>query len=259
VRCLQNGCTSIDTSTIQSGALVAATGQRGIGVEVSGANPTFDRNNIQGPPCQGPIAATELYGVFIKGSAPTFTNNVVRDGACSGPEEGIRYEKGSVLPIVVDPVVVNNTIEYGCNSCGTRRGIVIVSPGVSAASGFFNNNIVRNLNSAAAGGTWPGYEVDANSAPKTFLNNDLFDPTATALYQLGGTTGLTTIGQVNAQVNGAGGNIAADPLLNGSWHIAAGSPCRNAGTASHAPKIDLDNDVRPQEVVFDIGADEYHP
>lgn len=51
-------------------------------------------------------------------------------------------------------------------------------------------------------------------------------------------------------------NLNADPQLSASWHLAATSPCVNAGVATEAPSTDFDGDNRPAAGLFDIGADE---
>ncbi len=56
-------------------------------------------------------------------------------------------------------------------------------------------------------------------------------------------------------------NIDADPLLGNGYHITAGSPCIDAGTADagelgKAPDTDVDGTSRPQGSGYDIGADE---
>ena len=55
------------------------------------------------------------------------------------------------------------------------------------------------------------------------------------------------------------GNINADPLFmgNGNYHLSAGSPCIDAGTADGAPAYDIDGDARPQGAGYDIGSYEY--
>jgi hypothetical protein len=58
---------------------------------------------------------------------------------------------------------------------------------------------------------------------------------------------------------GSANNMSADPLLDATYHIPIGSPCRNAGTMTGAPAFDFDANIRPQEMVYDIGADEYMP
>jgi hypothetical protein len=69
----------------------------------------------------------------------------------------------------------------------------------------------------------------------------------------------TTIDDVNAMVAQLGlvsGNISADPAVDSSWHLTAGSPCIDTGTTTDAPARDFEGDTRPQGTAPDIGPDE---
>ncbi len=60
---------------------------------------------------------------------------------------------------------------------------------------------------------------------------------------------------------GVNGNISADPMFvnfaGGNYHLKAGSPAINTGTASGAPSKDIDGDNRPQGAGYDLGFDEW--
>ena len=57
--------------------------------------------------------------------------------------------------------------------------------------------------------------------------------------------------------DGAGLSLhSSDPLLDAQYHLGAGSPAIDQGTASGAPADDLDGDARPAGAGVDIGADE---
>jgi hypothetical protein len=101
------------------------------------------------------------------------------------------------------------------------------------------------------------------SDPRILENNDFwYTVQPAALYRDEGTMNLTSVGAVNALTDvTAAQNLSANPLLAGAtnFHLTANSPCRNAGTRAGAPGTDFELDTRPQENVFDIGADEFKP
>ena len=190
----------------------------------------------------------------MRDSTSVVTNNLLRGGSCDGASEVVRFEKGSG-PEVLSPTIENNTLEYGaCSGCGTHAGLFVGSAGAIPPAGYVRNNIIQNTGSG--GPSFAIYEADASSDLAALENNDLDDPTG-VLYYDEGTTALT-LSDINA-LPGAAGNISADPLLDATGHLAAASPCRNAGTATAAPATDRDGDSRPQEGAFDIGADEFVP
>ncbi len=257
VRCLSGGCTTFSGNTISAGTYAGVNAGSGIGVELDTSSPLFDSNNIRGPACRAPPPG-RYYGALLHGSRSVFVNNVVRDNACPQTEDVVRFEKVSLGPALVNPIVVNNTIEYtACTGCGERHGLAIrgVPGSLGGPAGVFNNNIIRNT--AAGGITYPVYEYDFDGDVISFLNNDLYDPTATALFWYHGTTPYTLV-QVNA-LPGAGANIIGNPLLDATWHIPTTSPCHDRGTPTSAPNHDFDGQARPDPLgAFDIGADEFY-
>ena len=52
------------------------------------------------------------------------------------------------------------------------------------------------------------------------------------------------------------GNINSDPLFvrEGTYQLAANSPCINSGTSSGALNTDIDGIARPQGAGYDMGA-----
>ncbi|GAB4311327.1 MAG: hypothetical protein Kow0059_01310 [Candidatus Sumerlaeia bacterium] len=92
-------------------------------------------------------------------------------------------------------------------------------------------------------------------SPQTFINNVFWNNPGGDVedYALG----LLTAAQVNAQPWGSG-NLAADPMLDATYHIPPSSPARNAGINLALLGItwDIDNETRPKDAGFDIGADE---
>ncbi|HEY74959.1 MAG TPA: DUF5123 domain-containing protein [Thermoflexia bacterium] len=87
------------------------------------------------------------------------------------------------------------------------------------------------------------------------------DPTneVTATHTLFYGNGADTSGGVVTSTDEIGG----DPLFvnpaGGDYHLRAGSPAIDAGTAVPWLTTDLDGDQRPLCVGYDVGADEYVP
>ena len=257
-RCLDGGCALLARNTITTldvSEYHLITPGEGIGVDIEGASPTFDANVVDGPSCSHGASISSTHSALrLRDSTSVVTNNLLRGGSCDGASEVVRFEKGSG-PEVLSPTIENNTLEYGaCSGCGTHAGLFVGSAGAIPPAGYVRNNIIQNTGSG--GPSFAIYEADASSDLAALENNDLDDPTG-VLYYDEGTTALT-LSDINA-LPGAAGNISADPLLDATGHLAAASPCRNAGTATAAPATDRDGDSRPQEGAFDIGADEFVP
>jgi hypothetical protein len=52
-------------------------------------------------------------------------------------------------------------------------------------------------------------------------------------------------------------NLDADPNLDATFHLQAGSLLIDNGTALEAPSNDFEDDARPEGAEVDIGPDEY--
>lgn len=102
--------------------------------------------------------------------------------------------------------------------------------------------------------------------PEALQNNDFFlrvmTPTDGLYRSWDGSTAtiLTAIAQVNALTipSGVSANIAADPLVDTTFHLGVNprSPCIDAATKAEAPLVDMDGDQRPKGISFDVGPDE---
>ena len=261
VRCATGACGKFSGNTIVAGT-AGNNVTVGMGIDIVGTNPAFDDNDIQGPACPNGIGGNpQLYGAHFSNTSSLVTNNVIRDQACLSTVDVIRFDKLAVMGNVAAPTIHSNTVQFTtCTGCGAKRGITIASQAgaIVAAAGVVRNNIFRNAGTANYMTGFAVRENDISSDLATFENNDLWTPNGGILYFDEGAGPLLNLIAVNA-LTGSAGNINADPLLDATFHLLAMSPCRNAGTMTGAPAFDFDANMRPQEMVFDIGADEYTP
>ncbi|HMY18963.1 MAG TPA: choice-of-anchor Q domain-containing protein, partial [Polyangium sp.] len=246
VYCTNGGCNMFSGNTIKANAVQAAVSTTRL-IDIRSSSPTFDQNELIGPPC--PVPGTGGGAItYLQNSAAVLTNNILRDQTCVDATDLILSENAG-------PMLINNTLQLAtCAGCGRKRGLVVNG---STGAGSVRNNILVNAGSADFTNAYLVYENNATSDLPFFENNALWAPNGGILYWDEGTTSLSL-----AAINGLMGstaNIHADPLLDATFHLLAASPCRNAGSAINAPAFDFDGDTRPREMSYDIGADEYVP
>lgn len=260
VRCATSGCGKFTGNTITVGN-VGNNATAAMGIDIVGANPAFDDNEILGPMCPNGVMGTPaLYAAHFSNTTSLVTNNVIRDQQCLGAVDAVRFDKAAAAVGVLGPTIHSNTVLFTtCNNCGNKRGLVITAPpgATVAAAGIVRNNIFRNVGTANPTAAIAVREMDTSSDLLFFENNDLFTPNGGILYVDEGTTPLL-LPAINLLM-GSAANISVNPQLDATFHLLAASPCRNAGTATGAPALDFDGNMRPQEMSYDIGADEYVP
>jgi len=264
MRCRAGACARIVGSTLTTGAL-SRSGPTGIGLELDGASPVVDDNTITGP--NGgliAIAGSRWFGVYLRATNALLTNNLLFDGDHAQSQAVVQYDQTAFGPAAIAPTLHSNTIEYAsCATCGDRQGLVVNgSPGALLAPlGVVRNTIIRHVGSG--GTTTPVVERNTQSDLQFFENNVLYDTTAAAIYLDEGSVALTLAPAINL-LAGSASNQIFDCALTPAWRIPPSAPnggtgCRNTGTPTSAPDHDFDNDRRPRESAFDIGADEFVP
>ncbi|MBI2388712.1 MAG: hypothetical protein HYV09_03760 [Deltaproteobacteria bacterium] len=258
VRCDRGACARIERNAMISGA----QGINTFGLVLDGAATFVDRNVITGGCTRG-----EGIGLLSIGSAARVQNNAILGGTdCSSGAPtsafGVKVLIGGglgELDLHSNSIVAGGTTSAACTSRGLGLDLLPSSTPGGGRGVFRNNVILAGVCSTAYG----VLELNASADPRIFENNDLFGFTsAVVLYRNENTTNLPGIGAVNALTDmTVAANVSSNPLFfsSSNFHIQAGSPCRNAGTASGAPTYDYDADGRPLESAHDIGFDEYRP
>jgi hypothetical protein len=251
IRCDLAGCAVIAGNTHVSGFF----GQRVTGLALIAAGPFVDANVID--------AGCGMWlgiGVLADNAFARVQNNLIRGNSCPAS-----YPSGQPLTFGAriyvqassnDLDLHSNVLQAGgARERCTGHGLSFEGSGGKTPLGLVRNNIID-----------PG-ECDTSFAieqagparPRVVEHNDLWSAKAPTALLVDQGRSLTTIEELNALPDGmAHDNISADPLLDAKG-IAAGSPCRNAGTARGAPATDFARRRRPAERAPDIGPYEYVP
>lgn len=199
-----------------------------ISAAISGdnASPTVERNVFRNQNCRtSPTTATIVFG---SASAPLIVNNVFENNPCRGIS--IDVFQGFAVE------VVNNTF------VGNVVGIHIIEA-LPETTQIYRNNILA--------GNGVGLEIEGGGP------NGAYDPIWTNNLVFGNTTDYANTVTKTA----IDGNISASPLFidqaGGDYHLKAGSPAIDAGTAQQAPSVDFDGLPRPNGSGVDVGAFEF--
>jgi len=237
---------------------VNASGETGVWI---GGSAIVDSNLINEDAARvGTCSFGFCSGIAIWGGSPVITNNVVygMGGAMSAAISIVHGE------LSVDAPIINSNTLYTSRRPG---GSASLNAGVSCNSfsglamfGELRNNIIVGAGTGTSTGTDYGfYEEDLSPGrqcrPVLIENNVFSDVDHVARFFGAPEVLFTSVADADAEP-WATANLSADPLLDATHHLSAGSPCIDQGTATDAPSFDRDGDVRPAGAGFDIGADE---
>jgi parallel beta-helix repeat protein len=196
-------------------------------------------------------------GIYTEYASPTIVGNIItHNTTVNGSTDG-----GGIACYGGTARIADNVITY---NHATRWGGGIRTWGSGAV---FANNTVTNNSADADGGAIAmreGSSVTLVSNIFAYNNSGVFkNPDSSPRIRYNDVWGNTRYQySVVADATGADGNIMLDPVLvsdaRGVMHIAATSPCKDAGdnSAVKAGETDIDVGARVVNGRVDIGADE---
>jgi hypothetical protein len=261
--------TSIVDNDISAGVAVAGSS---FGIVVAGSSVIdglilIDRNRINADKtitmgCS-PISGTQWCGgIDSQAAKATITNNVIF-GVMAPKSTAVWLRNPEIAPKTV--ILHSNYLDGGgtANLQGSQSSAIVltVNNGTNTTVGRIRNNILVGGAGNARFGAYEDSALGKTCKPEKLDNNDFWVPQLSlndALYRTwDGAVGLplNMLLGVNA-LNNSSNNISADPKVDATFHLMTGSPCIDSGTSNEAPDHDMDNDTRPKNGNYDIGADE---
>jgi parallel beta-helix repeat protein len=244
--------------------------EHGIYVSNSGDNPII-RNNI--------IWGNRANGIHMNGDLSQGGDGIISGALVEGNviyDNGVGGGSGINCDGVQNSIIRNNLI-YNTHASG------ISLYRIDGGGGSSGNLVVNNTVLVAADGRW-ALNIQTGSTGNTVRNNILYSahtfrgsisissdslPGFSSDYNVvmsrfttnGGDSVLTLAAWRSATGHDMHSLVAtADQLFTDpaafDFHLAAGSPAVDAGTAQFAPLLDIEGTVRPTGNGIDIGADE---
>jgi len=171
--------------------------------------------------------------VSVSNSSPIFNNTIVNNTATGGAPNN---ENAKFPRVKMKDASLQQSIDDSLAK--------LDSSWASAFNGLHDEVSGGTL----GGGVWINY---GNVAPP-FYNNILWGNTDDITDIIGGL--VVDYSDIQDGWTGSGSNnISANPVLT-SYVLGESSPCIDAGTATNAPRADIDGTLRPQRNGIDIGA-----
>jgi len=264
----------LDGFTISGGNASAASGNAGMGggllclagSTLTVANCTFASNS----------ARYAGAGMSVDSSAPILVGCAFsRNAVAAGGTGGGMYSYHST-PSLTNVVFANNTATayhgggmFNYTSDATLTNVLFTGNVAVNGGGLYDyassptlTNVTFTGNTATGSG---GALANASSSMPTLVNCILWDDTARNAAEIynDATSARTVPYSIVAGGWTGTGNLGDDPLLDDDGRLTAGSPAIDAGKATGAPAVDLDNLTRPQDgdadgtAAYDLGAYEY--
>jgi hypothetical protein len=236
------------------------------GIYVAGSNDVVENNLVhniaRNVACTSHGASAINTDHWAYGVNNDVIANIVHD---IGPA-GCRFDQGIYISTSgnVKNNLVYNIAEAGIHLWHDATHVIIV-----------NNTVVHNNTGILVGGG--DYYHTTEPDDYSFVANNIVYDNNYGISESGGTgthniyTNNLVYKNVKAEHTLRNGltpsnPVAADPRFvrytpagDGDYHLAAGSPAIDAGTATNAPAMDLDGVSRPRGAGHDIGAHEFMP
>ena len=221
--------------------------QGGAGIDIgnyppwSGTEPTTGNliidNVVNNCGVPGVKSSSEGQGIYIADANDVVQNNIVYNNSGTGITTWHACTN----------VTISNNLVWGNLDCGIQIGAGNAPGGVVCNNSIVSNNISINNGAGLV-------EEGLCGANNVFLNNCVYGNTRGQISLELGHIAKNTVAAnaefVNWQADGSG-----------DYHLAAGSPCINAGTSQGAAATDMDGVPRPQVRSsgngYDIGPYEY--
>jgi hypothetical protein len=224
-------------------------------------------------------AHTDGGAIYCRTSFPSVTGNII-SGNSAGRDGGAAYCCGDSEPwpwraagyALHSGYVISGNMIVG-NSADRDGGAICYD---DASPRTTNNTIAGNRASHDGGGLHCGHESSPHISNNIIAESAAGDGAGGGIWCDSSSFPTLTCNDVWANVpedyfacEPGAGDISADPLYadpeNGDYHLAAGSPCIDAGdnSAPGLPYQDYEGDPRvcdgngDADAVVDIGADEY--
>ncbi len=253
-------------------------GDRGGGIYINGGQPTIQNVTIDG------VQAVNGGGIYNNNGTVIAQQLAISNSIATGRGGGV-YNNLGAMTISQTTVYSNNAGSGGgglYNAGGNLtlwNNFIYSNTTASGGGGVYNAanlNMVNDTLFANHASTYGGGVYHYNGSNLAITNTILVSNTAATgggIYQSGGTGGgtatldyndiwgNTATGQYDNSNIGSGPNsISENPLFldaaTGNLHLANGSPAIDVADPDTFLRRDFENDVRPSDQGFDIGADE---
>jgi len=266
ISCVDGGC-----GRVVGNGITASLGDVSVGVELSGAGPWIDSNQISAGCADGLIVGnvTNSTGLIASNAYARLQNNAISAGRCSETGNGNTRRYVGLHMFTEDPYVeldAHSNFIDGRGAFGDclSMGVEVVKGGAGPEPvGIFCNNIIFTGTSCQGQRIGVREQIDAARLSffehnNVFFHDDGSGTIPSALYSDADGSVANDPGAVDALGPGFSGTLSDDPLFEGypsDLHIGLSSPCDNSGTPTAAPLHDMEGDVRDPDQP-DIGPDE---